>query len=628
MANAISQFRLPVKLSDIPSCIISQLTPNLQSTLNNQQLTINNCNLNPRFFSYGQFPLYLAYFSDQITQFSLRLLPTTNYQLLTTNYLSTNFPSAIFWLRLYSTLSSIFTVFFVFLLCQKLLPTKYSLFAALATAFSPGLIQSAHFGTTESFLTFFFLASIYFSMKLMEIATVKSFPKYFILNTKYLILLSFTIGLALGSKLTGIFFLIPTAITLLIQIIQLLNKRSKKRISGLLAYGFMGLLVLVGSTLIFFISSPYNLADPADFKSAVFGYESDVATGRYEAFYTRQFANTTPILFQAEKIFPYALGWPVFILGSLGFITAVIILFVDLVINFQFSIFNFQSRFKLKIFKFNKNFKFQISNYTKNKKRDGLQLLFIVMVSLLIYFLPNAFLFAKWTRFMTPILPFFSIFAAFTVYLIYRFIKNFSRKIQNYFYLLIFAFLFSSILPGLMFMSIYTHDDSRLQASYWIYNNIPDHSYVLSETANVVDIPLGIAKTTNQQSTSKNYTVISFDFYHMDENPQIFQQLLNHLEKSDFIFIPSRRIFANYPNILNKYPLVTKYYQLLFSGALGFEKVSEIYSFPQLSMGNYQLSIPDEGAEETFTVFDHPVIRIYRKIKPITIDEYRSLFNI
>lgn len=170
-------------------------------------------------------------------------------------------------------------------------------------------------------------------------------------------------------------------------------------------------------------------------------------------------------------------------------------------------------------------------------------------------------------------------------------------------------------------MSIYTHEDTRVTASKWIYDNVPNKSYILSETANVVDIPLGFLELT---AHNPQLTTISFDFYHLDENPFLFQQLLTHLENADYIFIPSRRIFANYMKNPSRYPLTTKYYQLLFSGKLGFEKVTEITSYPAIG----PVKIPDEQAEETFTVFDHPVVRIYRKVKPMTLEEYKKIITL
>jgi len=56
MASAITRFRLPTKLSEIPICLLKEFQIS-------KLLKIKNCSLNPHFFAYGQFPLYLAYFS-------------------------------------------------------------------------------------------------------------------------------------------------------------------------------------------------------------------------------------------------------------------------------------------------------------------------------------------------------------------------------------------------------------------------------------------------------------------------------------------------------------------------------------------------------------------------------------
>ena len=144
-----------------------------------------------------------------------------------------------------------------------------------------------------------------------------------------------------------------------------------------------------------------------------------------------------------------------------------------------------------------------------------------------------------------------------------------------------------------MYLSIYQKPDIRFQATDWINKYIPENSLVLSETANVVDIPL---------INKNNINVISFNFYELDNDPEIKTQFNNYLQKANYIFVPSRRIFANHPK--NKYPMLNDYYEKLFSGKLGFVKVAEFSS-----------GLNDEKAEETWTVFDHPMIRIYKKIK-------------
>ncbi len=649
MASAITQFTLPSNPSGIISCIYTQFfsiasqpTPPQLDTASagsrpkagdpaNGGTTTINCNLNPHFFAYGQFPLYTAYASDQLSKIPLYLInqfqPTTHNQQFTTD-----FPSAIFWLRFWSAITSSLTVLFIFLLTQKLLekihsPSPITVFhlpiiAALLAAFSPGLIQSAHFGTTESFLTLFFLLSVYFSIRLIDKPLKQiTLSSYIRVHFRDILLLSLTIGLAIGSKLTGVLFLFPPLMALLL---LMTKAKGKMRLKTKSVYVIAGLIILTGTVLTSLISSPYNMLDIPDFQSAVFGYEKDVAIGKYPAFYTRQFVNTTPIVFQAEKIFPYTLGWPVFILGTIGFLLSSGHLIVSLLSEVLLRIKNYELRIK----------------GLKLRKRKINSYFFILNSSFLIFFLPNAFLFAKWTRFMTPLLPFFSIFAAFTLFLFYRAMNDFINisqnsilKIQNNIVnlknfrflvlILTFAFCVLSLLPGAAFMSIYARKDSRVIASEWIYKNIPDHSFILSETANVVDIPLVLPTAPNTQSAIPDYTVISFDFYHTDESPQLFSQLIFDLIKADYILVPSRRIFANYMRLPAEYPLITKYYQLLFSGTLGFEEVSEISSYPSLG----SIHFPDENAEETWTVFDHPVIRIFKKTNVLSENQYLSLFR-
>lgn len=175
--------------------------------------------------------------------------------------------------------------------------------------------------------------------------------------------------------------------------------------------------------------------------------------------------------------------------------------------------------------------------------------------------------------------------------------------------------VFLALIPGVLFSSIYLREDIRFKASRWIFKNIPSGSRVLSETGNVIDIPV-----FPQDFYARNFRLspVSFDFYRLDEEKKVFEQLLLSLEKSDYIFVPSRRIFANHQRLTERFPLTAKYYQLLFSGKLGFVKIKEI---------SYNPLIFDEMAEETFSVFDHPTIRIYKKEKFLNRNQYEELFK-
>jgi len=469
-----------------------------------------------------------------------------------------SFNEAIIALRLISAFSSIFSAI-ITLEILKIITKKERLWWLLIIIFSPFFIQFAHFGTTESLLMLFYLLLIYFSLLFFEKK----------INLKKLIFFtSFVFGLSLATKASSfIYFFIPLFIIFFTK-----EKTFHQKF-------FYSIYLLACSLFFFLFFSPHNFISWPNFISSL-KYESDVALGNISVFYTQQFDYSLPIFFQLFKIIPFALSI-IGILGVLGIIKLII----------------------------------------KNKNNKKILFLFFAF---LIYFLPNTFIFTKWTRFLAPVFPLILIFGIL-----------FLEEIR--FFLIKFLFIFISIIFGLAYLSIYNKPDVRFSASDWIFKNIPQGSYILSETANVIDIPILNPKIKNfNQAINKNYKIVSFNFYDLDKNKELQKELAYHLQKADYIFIPSRRIFANYTclwpekkynffeklsykkdrciNLENKFPNLNQYYKDLFSGNLGFKKVAEFSSYPKISFfGKTIFEFFDERAEETWTVFDHPVIRIYKR---------------
>lgn len=456
----------------------------------------SSSNFNPHFFAYGQFPLYLGYFSLKVF------------------HLNNAFPNSIYILRFWSAIFSILSIFLIYFISQKIFKNRsISLTALILSIFHPGLIQIGHFGTTESLLIFLFLLNIYFSLLLVQT------KRY-----RFLLFSSLVSGIAISTKISSVFFLIPIFIS------WLSLRLSKKSI----LYGFL----FVELTILFYcLSSPYNLLNFSDFISSM-RYETEVATGAIRVFYTSQFLSSMPYLFQTIKIFPYINGLPIYIFSISGFIL-----------------------------------------FLKNK---SIRNILILIFPILIFFVYYGQLYVKWTRFMSPIFFIFPIFAA---YFICR-IKN--RYLTT-------LFIIISIIPGLFFLNLYFQPDIRLQASDWIDNNLPRNSNILSEAGNVVNIPL---------NTTHSYNVDNFDFYNLDSNQELATQLVSSVNQSDYILIPSRRIFKNQYG--SKFPISQCYYQSIFSGDLGFEHL-KTFSLSTSFLLN------SENAEETWSVFDQPTIRLFKK---------------
>ena len=481
----------------------------------------------PNFYAYGQLSLFSALFSARI--YNLFSFIHQQHQL--------DFGEAVFFLRFWSAMAGLISIFFVYLLGKKLINVSGGLMAAAITAFFPGLIQASHFGTTESLLTCFYLAITHYSLKIYQEKKITSF-----------IASGLFLGLALATKISAaIFVFLPlTAV-----IINLKKEKGsiKNQITGLVTLVLLALIVTIAFSPFLIINFPQNLQ--------TIRHEVAIAQGKIIPFYTRQFLTSTPFWFQIKKIFPFLLGWPVLVFSVLGAIAVI-----------------------------------------ANKQKGALWS--IILLPTLIFFLYQGQLFVKWSRFMVPIAPIFSLLAA-------NWLIKLSRPLQ-------YIILIGCFLPGVFFFDlVYTQPDIRQQFSSWAKENFSQNSIILSESGNVVNLPLG----TNHQITN-------FDFYQLEKGNNL-SLLCQALEVVDYVIVPSRRVFANHSSDL--FPIAANYYQKLFSGQLGFSLLETFSPTGRYRLTNFYYQTSEVSAEETWTVFDHPTIRLYQKTRPYLAGDYQNILS-
>jgi 4-amino-4-deoxy-L-arabinose transferase-like glycosyltransferase len=469
-------------------------------------------NFDPDFFAYGQFPLYLSFLSKQ-------LIPADSH----------------LHLRFWSAVFSLLTVIIGYLLAKEVFKSqKWASITGLLLIFTPGLIQMAHFGTTESLLTFVGISSAYLAVKYYDTQKIK-----------YLILSSLVSAIGIAGKLNAVLFLLGPFLAVIIK---------PRRFRRLIPWGASTILL----TALF---SPYYLLEFRNFWGT-FKYESNLARGLTQVFYMRQFINTQPFLFQFKKILPWVLGLPMFTFLFIG------LFFVIL-----------KSLPSLK-------------NPLKGIKSTPATS-YLLLATFTPWFIFNSLLFAKWTRFTTPILPFLILFIVF-------FLKKSKLLVTNY---LLLITLFMLILPGILFMKIYFQPDIRVRACQWMNKNLPEGSVIVYEGGNIIDLP---------RFDHDKFETINIDFYHLDERGDQQEKLSAALDQADYFFSPSRRMFTNHLRLSDRYPVTANFYHDLFSGELGFNQVRTFRPFG--TVGQFLLG-SDLNAEETWTVFDHPTLRLWKKQK-------------
>jgi hypothetical protein len=199
--------------------------------------------------------------------------------------------------RLISSTSSVaLIVVLAWTVCISFGPWSGVLVAWLA-ACDVGLVQAAHFGTTESSLV-------------LVIAILGLFAAAYIKGRitlwPYLIVSSIFIALGCGVKTT-------CAAAAIIPLIGLCLSPRSPQIRQII-YAFPICSIVFFS--IFFVVSPHSILYMSEFLR-VMRFEHGVVSGQLDVFWTRQFAGTLPFLFQIAQL-PWISGPFVPVLGLIG----------------------------------------------------------------------------------------------------------------------------------------------------------------------------------------------------------------------------------------------------------------------------------------------------------------------
>lgn len=159
------------------------------------------------------------------------------------------------------------------------------------------------------------------------------------------------------------------------------------------------------------------------------------------------------------------------------------------------------------------------------------------------------------------------------------------------------------------FMSIYTQPNTRIQATNWILQIVPPGSTLAIEHWDD-RLPL----IGNEQYQFQELTL-----YDTPDDEYKWNRMQQKLDTTDYIIIASNRLYTPLQRLVDCdryrscYPITANYYNNLFKENLGFKKVAEFTSYPHLKIGNWELKMNDDNADESFTVYDHPKIMIFKK---------------
>ncbi len=520
-----------------------------------------NSSWNPHFFAYGSFPIYLLKIAGDIGSI---FNPTLG------QYDGINLIG-----RFISALFDMGTLYVVFLIGKKLFNTKVGLLGAFFYGISVLPIQLSHFYAVDTPLTFFVMLTLWWLIHLYEKP-----------SKKHAILAGIFFGLALATKVSAVVLFVSIGTATVIDFLFIFLKNPHRPHSWLPHVPIFikrlitdGVIIFITTIIVFAVVEPYAFIDFQTFLL----HNMQQRQMTYDPFtfpYTLQYVGKIPYLYELKNIFFWGQGPILAILSFLG------TLYVSYKTMKQW-------------------------NSPSASLRAGRTM--IILIFFFTYFLVVGKFAVGWIRYMLPLYPLLALFAALFALRLYVLIKDKLKMPAPLFMILNSLFIIFVLAWPLSFIHIYAQPNTRVLASQWINKNIPPNSIIAREHWDD-GLPIG---------GNVPYKILELPIYEIAD-PIKKTQIYKTVQEANYIIIASNRLYVPLQRLAQncqKWNLqeercaknANKYYEKLFSGDMGYKKVAEFENPPTIPLFN--IIINDQNADESFTVYDHPKVIIFKNEK-------------
>jgi YYY domain-containing protein len=548
------------------------------------------------FFAYGTFPMYVLW---QVAVFLTWLQHTFGFHWLPAGQAFTDYDPVTLVGRALSALFDTGTVLVTYFLGRRLGGKVVGVFAAACAAFLPFEVQLSHYFAVDTALTFFV------ALALLSCVAIAQEGKL-----RWVLLGGVASGLALASKFSALPLLLPLGVAYLLYWRQSDLRATLPRVFISLGSGMLS----------FVLAMPYALIDLKDFQAAI-KEQGDLARGILDYPYTRQYAGTTPYLYELKNLLLYDLGVPLALLCFAGCV-------------------------------------YVAWRLWRRWQDETLVLLAWVLV----YFGITGSFYTKFSRYLLPIFPALCVFGALALVAFWRRRplssailvaakgvppengqrltqpreagsprangfpgrrpvaanllagRRIAQRLNAYLAwpsrrwlagVLAMLVLGSSFVFTLALDNIYSQPMTRVAASRWLYAHVPSGNGqpIKTITYEIWDDSLPL----NVDGHIAEYNFVGLPLYD-DDTPQKADVLGKALAQADAVVIASNKLYPDsIPRLPERYPMTNRYYQLLFHGGLGFHLAAVFQNGPNL----FGMYFDDSGADESYSVYDHPTVHIF-----------------
>ena len=492
-----------------------------------EELSFKPLQLNPHFFAYGSFPLY-------VTRAATSVLGLVDERL-------SHYDNIILIGRGVSALAGTFTVILLVLLGARLYNRSVGLLAGFLLAACVLHLQNSHYMTTDVFLTFMVTLALSFLVGVVQRGWTRDY-----------VYAGIAIGLATATKFSALPLLAPLAIAC---VVRMARERRVLPIVG------KGLLAVVCVALAFAAGQPYALLDFASYYHDVEEQSRMVRQAGLMP-YTNQYIGVPKYGYDLTQLVLWGMAPPLGLVAVWATATRVV---------------------------------------GAVRERSATDIMLLAWV--LPFFLITGAFDVKFVRYLLPIYPIMILWAAAWLWRV----GERSRLGRA----ALWSVAVATGLAALSFMSIYTRPHTAVTASEWVYRHIPAGKTILTQHWDE-GFPMPLPSGGNPGK----YKVIDLPYYEPD-TAQKWRQISQQVATADYIAFQTKRLYGALTMAPQKYPLSNNYFYLLFAGDLGYTPIYDLASRP----GLLGIEFPDELADESYTVYDHPKVIVFENTGHLTADE-------
>jgi YYY domain-containing protein len=492
-----------------------------------EEITFRPLQLNPHFFAYGSFPLYVSRAASSLLGLINPEYAHYDHIILTGRRVS----------AVVGTLTVILLVFFG----ARLYNRRVGLLAGFLLAACVLHVQNSHYMTTDVFLTFLVTLALYCLVDVVERGWVRDY-----------VVAGLVIGLATATKFSALPLLAPLAVAALVRVV---------RGDGFFRVLLKGVLALLCIVLAFAAGQPYAFLD---FTSYYHDVEEQSRMVRQAGLlpYTNQYIGVAKYGYDLRELVLWGMAPP------LGLVAL-----------------------------------WATGSRMIGAVRERSAIDFVLLAWVVPFFLITGSFDVKFVRYLLPIYPIMILWASAWLYRL----ADRSRLGR----VLLWAVVVATGLSTVAFMSIYTRPHTVVTASEWAYHHIPAGKTILTQHWDE-----GFPMPMPGGGNPSKYKVIDLPYYEPD-TPKKWRDISQQIASADYIAFQTKRLYGALTMAPEKYPISNKYFYLLFAGDLGYTPIYDLASRP----GLFGIEFPDELADESITVYDHPKVIIFENKDHLTGDD-------